>query len=310
MPLYSSLFPLTAVSVAIISDVVSSIGQHSAQFKSIESANGECNQYLPTNGLRQPCNTRCVALVNRIWNDTSGLLSETTGRFYTQDLQNPCSRNRTKQCLNEVISTVSRRDSCKRAQASVDCYLNNYGQLDVTGLRYVPFTDIQQVRVLQECAAMLGVSGKLDQVVRNGILSIPEGACLLRCLLIRQGLYSDESGPDLVRLSVQCNGYGENEAKWRANVTQCVVAVHVDGNCDKCAQAVKIASECLVMNLKLYAVKNANFRKWIPFAIRLDSGAVNSGAGAAAAGKAGSKATGESDILVEYPAWYWWIYYY
>ncbi|XP_065082203.1 general odorant-binding protein 45-like [Ochlerotatus camptorhynchus] len=308
MPLYSCLFTLTAVSVAIISDVVSSVGEHSAKFKSIQSSYGECNQYLSTDGLRQQCDTRCVALVNRIWNDTTGLLSDSTGRFYTQELQNPCSRNRTKQCLKEVISTVSRRDSCKRAQASVDCYLNNYGQLDVTGLKYVPFTDIQQVCILKKCAAMLGVSDKLDQVVQNGMQSIPEGDCLLRCLLIQQALYSDESGPDLMRLSVQCNGYGENEAEWRANVTQCVAAVQAEGSCDKCAQAAKIASECLVMNLKLYMVKNANIRKWIPYAIRLDSGAINAGSTAAADANAGALAISESDILIEYYAWYFWIY--
>lgn len=308
MPLHSSLLALTVVSIAIISDVDSSVCQHSAQLKSIDSAFGECNKYLPTVGLQHQCDKRCVALVHRIWNDTVGVLSETTGRFYTQDPHNSCARNRTKQCLSEVSSTIPRRKSCKRAKASIDCYIDNYGKLDVKGLRYVPFTDIQQVLILQQCAAMLGILDKLDYVVQNGMRSIPEGACLLRCLLIRQGLYSDESGPDLVRLSVQCNGYGENEAEWRANVTQCVAAVQAERSCNKCEQASKIASQCLMMNLQLYVVQNAIYRKWIPFAIRLDSRAVNSGSNAGSGARAGSQAQGQTNVEVQILAWYFWLY--
>ncbi|XP_062557886.1 general odorant-binding protein 45-like [Armigeres subalbatus] len=261
---------------------VSGIGQHGGNFKSIQSSAAECNLYLPADAVRQDCGTRCVALVNRIWNDTAGRLSETVGRFYTLDPKDPGAHNRTSQCVKQVIATVPSRNSCKLADASVNCYRSNYGRLDVATPRYVPFTDVQQVRILSECAAMLGVSHKLTQVVRNGMQSIPEGACLLRCLLMRQGLYTDRGGPDLGRLSVQCGGYGPQEQEWRANVTQCVAKVQAECIDDKCVRAERIAVECLVMRLKFFEARSPKLREHIPFGIVFDVTTAAAGAGATA----------------------------
>ncbi|EAT37093.1 AAEL010874-PA [Aedes aegypti] len=299
MQVFAAIVKLVAITLGAIIASISCIEEHSASLKSILSSTAECNLYLPTEALRQECGTRCVSLVNRIWNDTNGRLSDTIGRFYVEGPQDPCARNRTLQCLEQVTASIPIRNSCKLADASVNCYRNNYGQLDVKSPRFVAFSDVQQVRILTECAAMLGVSDKLVQVVRNGLQSIPEGACLLRCLLIRQGLYSDQRGPDLKRVSVQCGGYEGYEQEWRANVTRCVAAVHAERICDKCLQAERIAVDCLQMHLHLYEVRSPKLRQHIPFGVEFYTRA-NAAAGSAAA----AQARVITYITVEYYYWY------
>ncbi|KXJ74761.1 hypothetical protein RP20_CCG013003 [Aedes albopictus] len=278
--------PLVILASAI--SAVACLQEHRVSYKSIQSSTGECDLYLPTDAVRKDCGVRCVSLVNRIWNDTAGRLSESISRFYAEGTQSTCARDRTFQCLKQVSTSIPTRNTCKLAEASVDCYRNNYGQLDVVSPRFVPFSDLQQVQILSQCAEMLGVADKMQFVVRNGVDSIPEGACLVRCLLMRKGLYTDRDGPNLDRVSVQCGGYEGYEQEWRTNVTRCVKAVHAEGIHDKCAQAERIAVDCLQMHLHLYEAKNAKAREQIPFGIEFYTN-VNANANAEAGATAAAR---------------------
>ncbi|XP_062714071.1 general odorant-binding protein 45-like [Aedes albopictus] len=236
---------------------VASANKHAVVFKSIRSTDAECLQYLPNDSSN--CATRCRGLVDRFWNDTSGV-GYSIGRFYQPSPDDACYQNRTARCLAGVIATSS--DSCQRAEQSVKCYDDQYGQLDSEAVRYIPLTRLQHIQIVKECVAMLGMSEEtLKQVAINGS-AIPEKSCLLRCFLIRHGLYSDEGGFDWERLELQCGGYGVG---WNPRkIQQCINGIQ---ECGKCSKVLSFADDCVNMYFRLQPYVYDKIDASVPFTV-------------------------------------------
>uniref|UniRef100_A0A8D8KCH2 General odorant-binding protein 45 n=1 Tax=Culex pipiens TaxID=7175 RepID=A0A8D8KCH2_CULPI len=200
---------------------------HLASFKSFDSADRECSHYL---GHQHRCAVRCRGLVTRFLNRTSVLPTAVIERFYEPGEDDYLYRSRTTQCLRDVRAL----NSCELARRSVQCYDGEFGAVDRDALQFVPLTDVQHLRVVRECEAMLRES-------------LTEG-CLLRCVLIREGLYSDRDGPRVERIAVMGSDLGEDVKLWTAG--PCVARLQAE-KVDKCTIAARIVSECLELVVEL-----------------------------------------------------------
>nr|XP_019537223.2 general odorant-binding protein 45-like [Aedes albopictus] len=213
--------------------------QHKIVQKSLSEVNVECGLYSPSGS----CLARCVTLLTRDWNDTAGL-SPVYDRFYRPDPNDHCNSNRTQRCLSDLGARVASEVKCLRASGSVQCYLDQYGEVIMNAPRFVKPTPLQQQLIIWECGAMLGLSG--DQILRSiddSGYSMHETRCLYRCYLIRSGMYTDEGGLNMERFYVACGGY---EDEFYQNVTQCAERVRSSTSCDdRCTLAQRLASECI-----------------------------------------------------------------
>lgn len=110
---------------------------------------------------------------------------------------------------------------------------------------------------------MLGISeDTLKQVAIDGS-AIPEKACLLRCFLIRHGLYSDDGGFDWERLELQCGGYGAN---WDPRKIQtCMEGVKDCG--DLCSKVLRFADDCVNIYFLVKPYANDEIYSSIPYAV-------------------------------------------
>ncbi|XP_019560395.2 general odorant-binding protein 45-like [Aedes albopictus] len=226
------------VGVALFGGVFGA-GQHDAVFKSIASTGGECARYLNNDGTGD-CNTHCVAVVDHVWNDTVAMFTRNYERFFVPVPDDQCYQNRTLRCLAQVDSVVPVADKCARAQQLGQCYADQHGQLNASQLFYRPMTNIQYNRVFQQCASMLGLSNDdLKEMAAKGVQNVAASACLMRCLWIRMGIYSDDVGFDLTLATGQCGKY--NPAM---DPVPCQARL-VAEECDKCKRAIRQAQECL-----------------------------------------------------------------
>lgn len=248
--------------VACINDVIG-VGDHCAVLKSIRSTDVECQQYL--NGSTSgKCGVRCRGLIDRFWNDSVGL-DQSIKRFYQPHPEDGCFRNRTTRCLKQIMETVPRDDLCSLAQENVQCYNDQYGELNVDGVLFIPFTPMQLTQILMDCASLLGVSESvLKAVEQDGIGSVPQGACLLRCFLLRLGLYTDVDGFNWQRMDVQCGGYGSH---WNQSAVQDCIS-HLD-EFDICEKAYRGAEECLKLHFRVRFQVSSCF---MPFSVEFYAG--------------------------------------
>ncbi|XP_038106233.1 general odorant-binding protein 45-like [Culex quinquefasciatus] len=237
--LFLTLLVTTAVAVIVTGS------QHSASFKSIRSADRECSQFSGD----QSCTARCRGLVTRFWNDTTGLPDATITRFFAPRGCSYCrGESSTEQCLGDVNVRIRDGDRCARAEQAVKCYDQRCRDSEQ---KFIPFTDFEQLETLQKCVDILQLSpGIVKELSCNGMLSRPEGRCLLRCFMIRSGLYSDAEGPILDRVNVQCvSGYGQTSNL--QNVDSCVAKLRSECGIDKCSLASRAVVECLQVKLEI-----------------------------------------------------------
>nr|XP_019546559.2 general odorant-binding protein 45 [Aedes albopictus] len=216
--------------------------QHATTLKSFDELRLECLQYLPPSEASynvEDCSDRCF------WNDTNGRSSNSIARFYRPDSCDQDYINRTLQCMCETVQTLPRNASCQRASCAMQCYHDQFGQLINREPLYVPFNKFLGLRIVGQCAQMLQISGvRLDQIMVEGFDKTPEGRCLMRCFLIRAGLYSDCGGPDIERFSVQCEGYGP---EYKQLVTNCYEELKSQ-QLDSCTLATRMLYECVQAN--------------------------------------------------------------
>lgn len=247
-------FSLLLISALFLIENVATTNRHSSIFKSIDSTDGECHRYLI--GRDGNCSVRCRGLLHRFWTEQSKLSYSAIKQFYQPDPEDKCYLDRTIECLKRVSVL---ENNCGLVDQYVRCYKDQYGEEDTTAARFIPFTRVQQTRILMECAAILGIpEDSLMQAAMN-TSEMPHEACLLRCFLIRQGLYSDAGGFDLERLEVQCGGYGND---WDpVAVRKCFANVTND---DQCSKVQRMTKTCLPVYLKVMPNPNIRTNKFIP----------------------------------------------
>ncbi|KXJ73508.1 hypothetical protein RP20_CCG015687 [Aedes albopictus] len=220
--------------------------EHRASLKSFDGLRAECSQYLPASGnAPEDCSDRCVGLVGYFWNDTIGRSSNSIARFYQPD---PCDQdyiNRTLTCMCDTVLPLPRRPSCQRATQTLQCYRDQFGQLINQVPLYVPYKKLQGFLTLGQCVQMLQIPGeRFVQIMDEGYDKSADGQCLMRCFLIRAGLYSDCGGPDIKRFSLQCEGYGP---EYEQSVANCYAELKKQ-QLDSCTLATRMLYECVQAN--------------------------------------------------------------
>ncbi|XP_021706579.1 general odorant-binding protein 45-like [Aedes aegypti] len=228
---------LIFASFAVVSIIA--VDRHKIVYKSLQEAAVECGQYT----IKGQCLGRCETLITRDWNDTTGM-SPAYSRFFQPDPVDECNLNRTQRCLQTKVYTVPRPRTCQRASESIQCYLDQFGQVNLTTPQFIRFTPLQDDQIVLECAAIMGYT--YEQVyawIRESAFQRPETRCIYRCFLIRSGLYSDSEGLNMARFYVLCGGYEED---FYQRVEQCAARLRQEVPCnDKCTLAQRLAIECI-----------------------------------------------------------------
>ncbi|XP_062716032.1 general odorant-binding protein 45 [Aedes albopictus] len=254
------------IGTLLLVECLATAGRHSSIFKSIRSTDDECDRY--SNERNGNCSVRCRGLLLRFWDDQRGKLGfYALKQFYQPDPEDKCYLNRTMRCLKRVSVPD---ESCQKVAQYVRCYKDQYGEENTAIARFIPFTPMQQTRILMECAAILGISeDSLREAAKSGG-EIPQEACLLRCFLIRQGLYSEAGGFELERLELQCGGYGSG---WNpVAVQQCIANVT---DCDSCTKVQRMAKNCLQVHFKVLPNPNTSDDKLIPVLVEFYGNVIN-----------------------------------
>ncbi|KFB38961.1 AGAP009402-PA-like protein [Anopheles sinensis] len=186
------------------------------------------------------CLVRCVGILLRFWNDTTGLRESAIRQYYKPAPEDICYRNRTQCCLDALEPTVT--DVCERAHRSFLCYHQQYGYLTKQD-RYVPKTSLEMRQVQQDCLDILGLAPTRLQQYREGIFpDDPETHCFIRCVGLRTELYSDRDGPNVDRLYIQCESCADEKVfKDRAN--ECIASQRRQ-KLSKCTAAYRSLYQC------------------------------------------------------------------
>ncbi|EAT43756.1 AAEL004856-PA [Aedes aegypti] len=213
--------------------------QHNAVYKSINSAGPECRTIL-TRQSPLDCRLRCLSINTGDWDDCSGV-PRTYDRFYVQDPTDVGYQQRTQQCIANVSVSILRGDICAFSARSTECYDANYYDIVLDQLVFVPSKSLQYQQTIRDCAGMLGFTEHvISDVLRDDCFALQETRCLLRCLLVREGLYGDQCGAQIDRLYVVTGGFDQ---LFRRDVKKCTGRLRAMG-LDKCTEAYRVASEC------------------------------------------------------------------
>ncbi|XP_055632769.1 general odorant-binding protein 45-like [Toxorhynchites rutilus septentrionalis] len=240
---------LVIVGVGLVSTAAVAVSpRHKPALKSLQRAQKECKQYLhlPTDDDTEgDCEQRCVQLVLRSWNDSSGLSHLPYSRHFKPDCDDKCYPNRTAYCLRTELEHVPSCDACRRATVSWECYRDQYGSL-IGSPKLVPATELLVRNSIIQCAKILNIAElDFESFIKSGFLLSDRSRCLFRCSVVRLGLFNDISGPDLDRLYVQSGGGcgGTEEEKFKKDASQCVAKLR-DKCLDNCTLATRAANDC------------------------------------------------------------------
>ncbi|XP_055532146.1 uncharacterized protein LOC129722586 [Wyeomyia smithii] len=93
------------------------------------------------------------------------------------------------------------------------------------------------------CPNAADISPRIAGIRIVGIFVESKASCLMRCIMIREGLYDDVRGPNNDRLYVQCGGYGTSEEDFKRDSQQCVNRLRTTCT-DNCTLLARITKEC------------------------------------------------------------------
>ncbi|XP_052900012.1 uncharacterized protein LOC128306519 [Anopheles moucheti] len=185
---------------------------HGYETKSFAQAYLECLKYL--NISRQPmlaydttsvpsnsggnCLLRCIGLNTRWWNDETGLNEKALVRFFRQT--DPSSLDQARTCVAKDSDTS---DTCAAAYRSFRCYSDALGEV-IAHPEYVAPCREEIHRAVSDCAAMLQVSDEqlTSCVGAESFQHSGNTTTLLRCVVLRLGLYADSTGVMCDRLQL------------------------------------------------------------------------------------------------------------
>ncbi|XP_039453406.1 general odorant-binding protein 45-like [Culex pipiens pallens] len=227
---------------------------HSLRYKTVEGAYSECWRLLQLSSRQiwqpcAPCENHCCATLLRLWNDAdSSIRTPICPRFFHSKLESSKFLADADCCANRMLEQVPPKEKCRRTDGYYLCF-NASGILQHDRKYFLPATELQQQRSVSECADFLQINSDDEwaQIFHRGLVSDPRGRCLIRCVLVRQQLYSEVLGVNERRVFVQ-SGNLRDEEHFRRGVRQCVQ--RLERTCsDRCTLAARIAAECLGQKL-------------------------------------------------------------
>uniref|UniRef100_A0A182PJL4 Uncharacterized protein n=1 Tax=Anopheles epiroticus TaxID=199890 RepID=A0A182PJL4_9DIPT len=168
------------------------------------------------------CLIRCVGVSAGFWSDRTGLRKDLLAQYFVPHPTDDLNFNRTEACLKELPGSVSNpHDYCDLAFESFLCFYYNFGNLKQDSM-FVPLDHLQLQHVTARCV-------EVHQLTKEQLTSLSEEAmdtndnvhCLVRCIGLQTGVYSDREGVYLDLIYAQ---YGEGycEEEYKRNAFECI----------------------------------------------------------------------------------------
>ncbi|XP_053667227.1 general odorant-binding protein 45-like [Anopheles marshallii] len=231
--------------------------EHSRIETSLVQAQHECVTYLNlpkhrlyqylvynySNDAKTKLMIRCVGLILQWWNSEGVLNEHVIEQYFLPDAGDTTYRERTAVC---VETKAPEGDAlCSRAFETFQCYLQQYGEL-IHCPKVVPLSDERLAETMHFCLDVLSLPLSYFENCTSSaelFLATDQSRCLLRCFVIRAGLYSDQHGPFAERFRLQ---FGPLKADVFDNDLEgdyCVTRLRREGY-DECSLAARSLYEC------------------------------------------------------------------
>ncbi|XP_055591315.1 general odorant-binding protein 45-like [Uranotaenia lowii] len=244
------LATLIAVSAPLASGVKPNC--HCMRYKSGPRVIAECREmlgYPPGDyyGEAGRCQRYCGAMLMRAWDSVEEAPQFATWpRFFkVENLAEgtDCFNDRINSCWSVMKDAAAMDDPCSRVDNAYTCF--NHSEVNQREEKYfVPQSQLQHKRNILECKEILQVSPiELNCIQRYGLFEHAKGRCWVRCFMLREQLYDDETGVDIYRTLVQRAGALDNDL-FRKNAGDCMERVRESCGLDNCTQAARMAKEC------------------------------------------------------------------
>ncbi|XP_053674148.1 general odorant-binding protein 45-like [Anopheles nili] len=165
---------------------------------------------------------RCVGVNARFWSDHTGLRKDMLARYFLADAFDRQNVNRTQICLDRLPSLPVDPAGCRElAYKSFLCFYLNYGNLRRERV-FVPLDHLQLLHVAARCMDVHQIAPadlmSLSTTEMDGNAKVH---CLVRCIGIRTGVYTDRQGVN-VELMYGQYGEGYNESDFKADAFECL----------------------------------------------------------------------------------------
>uniref|UniRef100_A0A182N1P9 Uncharacterized protein n=1 Tax=Anopheles dirus TaxID=7168 RepID=A0A182N1P9_9DIPT len=191
------------------------------------------------------CLLRCVGVSGRFWSDHNGLRKDLLARYFLADASDTQNVNRTQLCLDALPALPSDpQRCCDLALESFLCFYYNYGNLRQDRI-FVPLDQPQLLHVTARCMDVHQITMKhlmsLSAEEMDANISVH---CLVRCIGIKTGIYTDQDGVHMDRIYSQ---YGEGycEAKFKNDAAQCIRQQgELKANSNPCHRAYNLLYKC------------------------------------------------------------------
>uniref|UniRef100_A0A182LWY8 Uncharacterized protein n=1 Tax=Anopheles culicifacies TaxID=139723 RepID=A0A182LWY8_9DIPT len=190
------------------------------------------------------CLLRCVGVTGRFWSDYTGLRKEILARYFLADAADILNVNRTQSCLNDLPALgLDPEHCCSLALESFMCFYHNYGNLRRDRV-FVPLDYLQLQHVTARCM-------EVHQITMEHLMSLSEEEmdsndnlhCLVRCIGIKTGIYSDRDGVNMDLIYAQ---YGEGycETEFKSNAQKCIKQKSEGTYGNACKRAYHLLYKC------------------------------------------------------------------
>uniref|UniRef100_A0A182F2I7 Odorant-binding protein n=1 Tax=Anopheles albimanus TaxID=7167 RepID=A0A182F2I7_ANOAL len=247
------------------SALVGALTGHSIVEKSVVQAQQECVEYLNVprhrlyeylghnyaNDAKTKCMIRCVGLNLKWWNASVALREDVIQQYFLPGPDDSASIDRTRACIEKRVSSKS--SLCSRAYESFQCYLEHYGEL-LNCPKTVPLSEERFAEAVHFCLDTLQapLAEFRTYCSSRGFLECERSRCLLRCIAIRTGIYSDQYGAFAARYQLQFGNITSGTGGDGLEQDICTTRLRREG-LDKCTLAARVLHECFDFQITLHA---------------------------------------------------------
>ncbi|XP_055604167.1 general odorant-binding protein 45-like [Uranotaenia lowii] len=204
-------------------------GYHSVTLKTPVEVHRECRKILqiPKDSPQEgECEDRCEILLARAWDDTRGPAYNMLRVFWRPyDPEDECFIDRTYRCLlwNRDQFNLTSPELCRRASETTLCFDKYYGLPDRKKKLFFRSTALNLRSIVESCRKFQQLSDQdLVHPLNNDFVDSEVTGCLLRCVTIRAGLYSDVEGPNVDRLEQMYGARSLERDHFRDAAQKCV----------------------------------------------------------------------------------------
>ncbi|XP_055604165.1 general odorant-binding protein 45-like [Uranotaenia lowii] len=224
--------------------------QHAVFSKTLIQLHSECRAILnhPAMEPEGECEQRCEFYLGRALDVVRGPVYSVYRAIFNRQIPgDACYVDRTYRCVwNWDQFNLTKVEPCKWATSVGFCFFYNYGFIDVNYSLFIRPLSLELRHIVESCSRIQQLSDEdLLDIINNGFVDSEIAGKLVRCVMIRAGLYSDADGPNLDRLE-QMYGAGTIErGNFWQTAQKCVGKARVRyPNASKFGLAAYILDDC------------------------------------------------------------------